>query len=287
MINPYKRLDVFCCKYDAHSKFDHKVSVYHVLRVKNCYPQGCLYFKWRCQLLNKGKACTKGFKHVGKRCFGCKYFYDEKVNNQPQLLLTPEEYREFLEELEEFEDWLESIKGRKLDAWGVIKSVKPRLTKIINKDKSILTLEGYLLHFNEAYLDRLHWEDHCYAVIYADQQQRYQFAPGDDLEFTCYVKIDQGRLILEKIRSVDFRYKSQATTWNNSKALAVKGNITFFENQPLKCLHCEKGVLVDVVDKSQANWSRRRELYCLESFPNPDLCHYQAEKLLDAVDECQ
>ena len=102
MRNPYKRLDIFRCKYYNHAKFDYKVSAYHVLRVKNCYPQGCLYFKWHCKLLNKGQSCIKGFQHVGKKCFGCKHYYDEKVNNQPELLISEEEYHFFLDELEEF-----------------------------------------------------------------------------------------------------------------------------------------------------------------------------------------
>ena len=78
MINPYKRTDIFRCKYPAHARFEHQVSTYHVLRVKNCFPQGCLSFKWRCELMDKGKRCIKGFKFIGKKCFGCRFFYDEK-----------------------------------------------------------------------------------------------------------------------------------------------------------------------------------------------------------------
>lgn len=285
MKNPYKRLDIFCCKYDGHAKFDYKVSAYHVLRVKNCYPQGCLYFKWRCQLLNKGQNCVKGFQHVGKKCFGCKYYYDEKVNNQPRLLISEVEYNTFLDELEEFEDWLETIKGKDIEFCGTIQSVKPRFTKIINLDKSFINLEGYLLHFNEVFLDRIHWEDHCYAIIYADQQQRYKFAPKDELEFKCRIGVDQGRLIFKKVRAIDFRFKSNEKTWTNSEVLVVKGTATFFENQTAKCLQCDKGVLIDVIDKSSPHWERRRELYCLKSFPSPEVCHYAVENLLAEIQQ--
>ena len=285
MKNPYKRLDVFRCKYSAHAKFDYNVSVFHVLRIKNCFPHGCLYFKWKCRLLNKGQKCFKGFQHVGKKCFGCKYYYDEKVNNHPELLVSETEYHNFLDELEEFEDWLESIKGKNVEFWGIVTSVKPRFVKIVNSDKSIINLEGYILHFDDVYLDRLHWEDHCYAVIFADQQQRFKFAPQDDVEFKCRVELDRGRLIFKKIRAVEFRFKSNEKTWTNSKALVAKGTAVFFKNQVSKCLHCDNGVLIDVIDKSAPQWEKRRELYCLKSFPDPDVCYYKIESLAEEMEE--
>lgn len=287
MKNPYKRLDIFRCKYDSHAKFDYKVSTYHVLRIKNCYPHGCLSFKWKCNLLDKGKSCHKGYQFVGKKCFGCKHYYDEKINHHPELLISENEYHEFLDELEEFEDWLESIQGKDIDFWGVIDTVKPRLTKVINKDESVVHLEGYILHFKEAYLDQIHWEDPCYAIIYADQQQRHRFAAGDDLEFKCRVEIDRGRLIFKKIRATEFRQKSNQQAWTNSQALVAKGTATLFENQLAKCLHCEKGVLVDVTDKTNSHWERKRELYCLAAFPSPDVCFYHIKDLLDEIEaEC-
>jgi hypothetical protein len=280
MINPYKRNDIFTCRYSTHAKFENRVSPYHVLRVKQCYPEGCLSFKWHCELLNKGTTCPKKFKHVGRKCLGCKHFDDEKINNQPELLLDEIAYHAFLEELDEFEEWLESVKDHPVDFWGVIKSVKPRLTKVIASDKSHLNLDGYLLHFHDVYLNELHWEDHCWAILYADQQQRFRFAPDDDVEFRCHVSMDHGRLIVTKIRDVEFRYKSEHASWTNAQTLVAKGTFTTFANQPEKCLHCEQGMLVDVVDKSRPTWQRSRELYCLRSCPSPDVCGYAAEKLL-------
>ncbi len=287
MRNPYKRQDLFTCKYPAHVKFEYKVSAYHVLRVKNCYPQGCLYFKWKCQLLNNGKRCIKGFRFVGKKCFGCHHFFDEKINHSPDLMVPEEEYHQFLDELEDFEDWFDSVRGKEINFWGLIRSVKPRITKVIHKNESSMHLEGYLLHFDDAYLNTVHWEDRCYAIVYADQQERYQFAPEDDVEFKCRVELDQGRLIYKKIRNVDFRLKSDRKTWTNSTSLVAKGTATLFNHQELKCLHCDHGVLVDVVDKTGGGWERRRELYCLESFPTPDVCYRRADEVLQEIEiEC-
>ncbi|MFX0201192.1 MAG: hypothetical protein ACFFCW_34170, partial [Candidatus Hodarchaeota archaeon] len=115
LINQHKRQDVFKCAHKAHFKFDKNVSVYHVMREKNCFPQGCIYFVWRCKLINKGKRCPKGYEHVGRKCFGCKYYYEEKVCHQPDVILDDEEFKKFEKSLEEYEEWLESVVGKDVE----------------------------------------------------------------------------------------------------------------------------------------------------------------------------
>jgi len=287
MINPYKRLDIFKCKSLGHTKFEHRVSVHHVLRVKNCYPQGCIYFLWRCKLLNKGNSCIKGYKHVGRNCFSCKHYFDEKIHNQPQLLISEDEYAQFLNELDDFEDWFESINDRQIDIQGTIRTVKPALVKNIHHQSSHLQLNGYFIHFDEAFINTVHWEDHCYVVIYPDQQERFQFASGDTIEFRAKVELDEGRLIFKKINSVEFIERSGEQSWTKSQALVVKHTTISFENQPTKCLHCDQGVLVDVIDKSKPKWERSRELFCLKSFPDPTVCFYNIEKkIIEEISHC-
>ncbi len=287
MINPYKRLDVFRCKSSEHARFEHYVSVYHVMRVKNCYPQGCLSFRWRCQLLNKGQRCIKGFHYVGRKCFGCRHYFDEKIHHHPSLLLSEEQYAQFLNELEEFEDWLDSIQGKQLDIQGIAVSVKPALTKIIQQRSSHLELNGYLVHFNDAFINTTHWEDHCYALIYPDQQERYQVAAGDKLEFRAHVTLNEGRLLFKRMNRIEFLHRSRKPTWTNSQALVARRTTIAFDQQPTKCLHCDQGMLVDVIDKSRPHWERSRELFCLKAFPSPDVCYYHVEqKLLASIDQC-
>jgi hypothetical protein len=287
MINPYKRLNVFKCKSAGHAKFEHRVSVHHVLRVKNCYPQGCIYFLWRCHLLNKGQSCNKGFNHVGRKCFGCRHYFDEKIHNQPFSLLSEDEYYHFLDELEDFEDWLESVKEKQLDIQGTIKTVKPALTKIIHHQSSYLQLNGYFIHFEEAFIDTVHWEDHCYALVYPYQQEQFQFAVSDKIEFRSKIELNKGRLVFRKLNNVEFLDRSQKPTWSQSQALVVKHTTISFSPQPTKCLHCDRGILVDVIDKSHPQWERSRELFCLKSFPNPEVCYYTVEKkMFEEIDHC-
>ncbi|MFZ5515804.1 MAG: hypothetical protein ACOY90_04165 [Candidatus Zhuqueibacterota bacterium] len=253
------------------------MSVFHVLRQKNCYPQGCIQFLWRCHLLNKGKRCTRGFKHVGRKCFGCREFFDIKIHSQPVLLITEAEYEKFLEQLGEFEDWLEQLHDRNIDIQGRIASVKPALTKIITHRSERLELKGYLLHFNESFIDRSHWEDHCYAVIYPDQQQRFNFAAGDELDFRARVTLDQGRLVFKKLNSIDFSFRSNRPAWSNSEALVIQHTLIPFDRQPQKCYHCDQGMLVDVIDRTKPQLERRRQLFCLKNYADPNDCIYSTE----------
>ena len=132
IINHYKRHDIFKCVHQSHVNFEHRVSVYHVLKEKQCYPEGCIYFNWRYRLLNKGKSCPRKFKHVGKNCFNCKDFYDEKEIFKPELLLSEEEYQIFIRKLNQFEDWLEELRGKDIEFSGIINSLKRLITGIIN-----------------------------------------------------------------------------------------------------------------------------------------------------------
>ena len=130
MRNQYKRLDVFRCRLQSHDSFAGRVSVYHVLKVKRCLPEGCIWFDWRCRLLEKGGACRKGYHFPGKNCNGCRYYYEEKVHKVPEVLLDRDSYRNFQAELEEFEDWLRENLGRRLEVFARVSQVGPQLTKL-------------------------------------------------------------------------------------------------------------------------------------------------------------
>ena len=287
MKNFYKRLDIFKCKSLGHESFGNQVSVYHVLRDRKCYPQGCIFFLWKCDLLNKGKSCPRGYKFVGRKCFGCKHYYDEKINSQPQLQISQREYEDFLAELDDFEDWVREIDHHVADIEAEIVSIKPALTKTIESKRSWLSLSGYFLHFKQAFVDQTHWEDHCYAFIYPDQQKRFAFAPGDKLDFRATVRFDKGRLIFKKLHRIEFIHRSGKATWTNSDALVTKFTVVSLKKQTQKCLHCKYGILVDVVDLTRQHRQKRRELMCLKSVENFQDCIYHLEdQLIELVEQC-
>jgi hypothetical protein len=151
LINQYKRQNVFQCGHKAHFRFEKNVSVYHVLKEKKCHPEGCIYFLWKCRLLNKGHSCPKGYQHVGRNCFSCKNYFEEKITYQPEILLNKEEFENFQRELEEFENWLEGAIGKRVEFSGTVNSVKPHFKKKKFGSKESLTFPGPNL-FQRPYL---------------------------------------------------------------------------------------------------------------------------------------
>ena len=276
MINQYKRVDVFRCQNRAHAKLGKRVSVYHVLKVKKCYPNGCVYFRCKGQKLNKGESCPRDYKHGGRLCFGCKYFYDEKVAHQLEMVLPKAQQAEFWEDLDAFEDWLEEIRGRRHSILGRIQSVKPQLEKrILGKDEQ-LSLRGFLLVFRDTYIGQTHFEDFTYAAVPVSAYKRWVFRPGDELEFSAVVNEDQGRLVYSRLRDVEFSRRGEGEApWTQKEIPLLLKTATEFRIQPEKCLYCPYGTLVDVTERSARGNFRYRRLFCLKGIHDPATCVVQ------------
>jgi hypothetical protein len=68
--------------------------------------------------------------------------------------------------------------------------------------------------------------------------------------------------------------------------LVARTVATGFLWQPAKCLKCKFGVLADVEDRRQPETIERRQLYCLQGMPHPDMCTLVPGRSL-GEDECQ
>ncbi len=283
MRNPYKRTDVFQCRFEGHQKFSNRVSAYHVLKEKECYPQGCIIFKWDCRLKNKGKRCIRKLKYVGRLCEGCTYYHDEKIQYQPELLVSEMEYEHFLQELEDFDDWFEEKRQREVVFGGTVDSVKPGFEKKVFGKKGQLRLNGYLLIVKNGFIGYETFEDRFYVMISPHQQDRLKLSAGDQFEARGYLYMHRGRLVVEKVRAMEFEYRSKAQTWTNSEALVTRLNATQFPNQPEHCIHCPHGALVDVVMNQNNHINKKRELYCLKGMETPENCYISA---LDRINMC-
>ncbi|MGA1791229.1 MAG: hypothetical protein ACMUIM_07070, partial [bacterium] len=170
MRNQYKRLDVFRCTHESHQGFGHVVSAYHVLKEKACYPHGCVYFKWKCRKLNHKLPCPRSYEHVGKKCASCADYYDEKIVKRPKLLLSEKDYMDFLDDLRDFRIWLNARKGREADCAGTIRSVKPRFILHRHYDRNSLSVNGFLLTFEDGFIGLTHFEDPFYLLLNPSQQ---------------------------------------------------------------------------------------------------------------------
>lgn len=209
-------------------------------------------------------------------CLSCPHFYDEKVLRYPRLLLSAKEYREFLRELLSFEEWLRWLSGREVEVWGRVNSVKPWFKEVIHPHGSHVSFQGFLLNFAEAYLDLVHWKDFCFVTVGKEMQSVHRFRKGDQLSFRARVRTDWGRLVLFRVRAVEMESKADGEFWTESKAHLARRLGASFSDQPERCLACERGALLDVVEATSRSERKDRRLFCLEGFSDPKLCSLHA-----------
>ena len=290
-VNHYKRQDVFKCIQDSHARFENKVSAYHVLKEKKCYPHGCIYFNWRCRKLNKGRSCPRKFKHVGRKCFGCKEFYDEKVINRPEVVLSDEEFSIFMRDLREFETWLNGLKGIEVNLSGTIYSVKPKMRQVIQGKRSHIELNGFALIFREVFIDLVRFKDLCYVTASKGLQAKYRFSKGDKVDLYARLSVDRGRLILKRPNRIEIDERGEGKTWSWDKALVAARTASPIPYQLERCFACDKGCLLDTIERTNAGERHKRQLFCLEGIKDPQHCIYDLAKSIGvelcAVDEFQ
>ncbi len=276
LANAWKRRDVFACTHDAHEDFEGSVSPWHVLREKRCYPQGCLYFRWRCRRLEKGQACKRKFTDVGRLCRGCREYEEEKVHQQPRLLLTPGQWLEFRRELEAFEDWVDRAVGREVEASGEIAGVKPAFVREVDAGSRI-RFRGFLVLLRDAYLGRTLFRSPVYLRVSRSAQERHALREGDVLDFRATVREDRGRVVLDRPRALEVLSRGSGQVWTFSAGLAVKHSATAFRRQPERCLLCPAGTLLDVHQETRDGVRHYRRLLCLDGAPEPGVCgHWDA-----------
>jgi len=278
MINQYKRTDIFRCSQEAHRHFQGRVSVHHVLKEKTCYPQGCLYFLWRCVLLEKGQRCVQGYGHVGKKCGGCTYYTDEKIHLQPTLLLKPDAFSSFLDDLENYESWMERVLFKRMNLLGRIQTIKPWFEQTVRPREIRTSLRGYLLVFKRGFIGTEPFDDTFYVRIGESLMHQYHFVPKMKLELTGEIRLDRGRIVVSHPGRVEILSKGWGFPWTREKALVAVRTATRFEEQHDTCLACPWGSLVDTVALSDGEDRRFRHLYCLKGIASPEGCYVKLEK---------
>lgn len=213
---------------------------------------------------------------MGRKCEGCRYYEDEKEHFQPQTPLDALAYQEFLQELANFEEWLAENQDRELIIYGTIDSVKPRFQKTIGRKMSQVHLHGYVVIFRDGFIGNTELNDYFYLIVTPHQQERWQLVRGDQLECRGQLRLDEGRLVFERIRALEFVSRSGLKAWDNSQALVSRRIATNFDHQPARCLNCWHGALVDVEDNSKRETQYRRELFCLKGIQQPQDCYLRA-----------
>jgi hypothetical protein len=273
LTNQHKRLDVFRCVHDAHRTFDSRVSVWHVLKARQCYPGGCVYFRWHCSKLEHGQNCPRSFNYVGRLCQGCTHFVDEKMSNHLEQLLDEKEERRFRRELGDYEFWLESLRGSEITFYGDVFSVKPKVVRTVHPSGGTENrLDGFLVGFLEGYIGYTHFRDPVYLVLDLRQQRRLKLAAGDTFQCQARLSTDRGRLVLRRPRGFDFDNRAGEPSIDEGAARVAVRTARYRRLQPEKCFACPHGVLADVRDLSGSSEKNYRRMACLQGVEAPLEC---------------
>ena len=281
LMNQYKRRDVFRCTHETHLRFNSAVSVYHVLEEKKCFPQGCICFKWRCKKLNKGEPCPRKYKHVGRTCSNCRYFYDIKLIKRPETLLPQKEFEQFQKDLKTFESWLKSHQRKRVEFSGTVNSVKPRFSLRTAKNKSGLVFEGFLLNFREGTVNSKLFHDFIYVPISSRMQARFCFGKGDSVVFSGFFCTRNGSVVLRKIRGTEILDRGDPCFWTASRARVAQRTGSILRCQSEKCYACDKGILLHAQSDDGPGDGVRRRMFCLEGIKDPEGCCYRLYKDLN------
>jgi hypothetical protein len=280
--NLLKSNGLFRCSHPAHKRFGYAVSAYHIVVRKNCFPGGCLEFLWKCHLLDKGKKCPRKYKHVGKACFSCKEFYDEKLTYTPKTELHGKALSRFMEDLVEFRGWLETMRGKKIRFAGTIDSVKPHLKMIIENSGKRVYMDGYYMSFKGGYLDNDYFDDKIYLKINSGFLDRNNAAPGDKLEADAIFTEERGRIILKNPRNTEIEKNGNKGVVTPSRARVGRATGRIIEGSVTRCGECHYCSLIDIEDRSRMEAVYYRRYYCLRGVSDSDNCPVRIEEIIKA-----
>ena len=230
---------------------------------------GCVYFQWKCRLLAKKKTCFRGFSHVGKKCFNCKYFYEEKRHQYPELMNINEDNSTFVEEFSEFEEWISELQSKRVLCEGTITSVNPDLTLKQTGNHQNISAHGFLVRFEHGFIDNHLFDDPFYLSISAMSQNKLLLREGDNLEFEASLLVDRGRLKFIKPGRFQFYNRGEKKPLRKNDVLVALETYTVQENQPGICMNCRYGMLVDVENTGNGP---SRTTVCLQGVEDHRYC---------------
>ncbi len=271
--NLYKRDDLFYCPHRLHKHRERGTSAWHILKNKGCYPQGCFSFRWRCRKFDDGHACPRKKKHVGKDCFSCPFFYDLKEAYQPELRVEAAEYDAFTRELADFEDWLETILGKRIEVRGEVASVNPLLVNHGNNGSLRIAGQGVLLYFREGIFGYDQFLDPFYARLSFDVYRRSEVAVGDEIDMMGELQIDRGRFVFRRVGGIEKIHDAGNRPVPTQTLREAKFTGTMIDGQPAKCMRCSHGLLIDSVN-GDGRSQPRRLMYCTKGVADYRFCPY-------------
>ncbi len=188
-------------------------------------------------------------------------------------------FADFLEELDDFEEWLREVDNKEHECFGVISAVKPLITQRMTPAtrqrpaQEWSQLRGFMIAFATIYIGRTQLDDGAFAIVGKDMQTRQKFRSGDRLDFRAVFTMEQGRIILRRIRQVQFSERGTGRIWTASDAIVSRATGKTLARQAEKCVECDQGVLIDVTDQTSDMIFHR--VFCLQGMSSAAACTYR------------
>jgi hypothetical protein len=278
--NLLKSKGLFECRHPAHRQFGYEVSPYHVIVEKGCFPEGCVEFLWKCRDLDKGKKCQKGYKHVGRGCFSCKKFYDEKMTYRPETSLDEKALDRFMDDLLEYRGWLDNMRASNVRFTGAVVSVMPHLEMTIDNGQSRVYMDGFYVSFDKGYFNNDLFDDRVYLRVNGRFLCRIEAAPGDELELDAVFTEQRGRIILKNPKKIETKKNGNRGCITVSRAQVARATGKIISGSVEKCRDCAYCSLIDIEDRSRKGISHYRRFYCLRGIRDSENCPARIEEII-------
>jgi len=152
---------------------------------------------------------------------------------------------------------------------GIVSNVIPSLTMRLSGANFVLQANGFLVFFEQGYINDFLFMDNFYLSVSALTQNKIQFRKGDSVEFEANLNISRGRFKFFKPGRIQFFERGKDKALTKADILLALKIYTIQKGQPPKCLHCVHGVLVDHIDSGKGP---TRSVVCLEGIADFQLC---------------
>ena len=249
MIN-YLKPVIFKCKHSKYDPLDSWVRYWHIHK-RGCYPAGC--------------------------------FSDQSTKPVPQLLITPEEYAEFVSGFNMFMHWSQSMTRKmKVSFLGVVHQVVPHFEISLVENTTFSTLKGYMLLYKECLIENTFFEDTVCVFIEKDAQKEFMFHDEDTVSGVGRFQIDQrGVVTISPAAKLNIILKGRTTTyWDNDKICKLQLRSVGLLYEDL-CINCPHSVLTT----SWNGWKKIHEnMFCCtvgSCLANNETAKYDLLQLVD------
>jgi hypothetical protein len=203
---------------------------------------------------------------------------------QPKLLVSPENYQEYLREKEDFDYWIEKNSGRDVAIDAEISGVKPDLSAYHSGGRKNFRLDGWILVFEKVYVGYDLFDDTAFAWISTKAQDKWSFSAGCKFEAKARFTFQRGRLIFKRLHNIEILTDGDGSAPDPNRILVAAQTASEFPLQPEKCVNCPEGVLVEKTMTGRRQNGPRRSLVCLQGEKNPADCLYHLAPLLKSSD---